>query len=181
MLGFSILESLFINILETKFVKEVYHSVLMKSLPEGGVKPAAPVADRFIYVGLDDSAGFNCYCRQTGSADVLSVEKLGACNNKKYRLNVPHKIVFYSSNEKRGHDDITARLLKAVIKTNFINLQKVTVIPDDILRSEAPTGRFKFQENTFYIAIDFFVLLDIITDNCEDEIKCNGVPNPYCI
>lgn len=181
MFGFSILESLFINVIETKFVTEVYHSVLMKPLPEGGVKPAAPVHDRFEYVGLDDSKGFNCYCRQNGSADVLKIEHLGGCNQKKYRFSVPHKLVLFNNDETRDHEAITANLIKAVMKTNYVSLQKVISIPDDILRSEAPTGRFKFQENTFYIAIDFFVLLDLVADNCEEEIKCTGVPNPYCI
>lgn len=181
MLGFSILEPLFINVLQTKFVTGVYHSVMMKPLQEGGNKPAAPVNGRFVYVGLDDTKGFTCYCRQTGSADVSGTELVGSCNRKIYTLDIPTRLVFFNANEKRSHDEIIALLVKAVIKTNSVRLQKIINTPDEILRSEAPTGRFQFRDTTFYVAIDFFVTLDLQTDSCIDEIKCEGVPNPYCI
>lgn len=181
MIGYSILEPLFTNVLQTKFVNEIYHSVMLKPIPEGGTKPAAPVNKRYKYVGLDDSKGFSCYCRTTGSSDVIDVEKIGGCNTKKHRFQVPTRLVFFNMNELRSHDEIIAILLKAVMKTNFIRLQKFITIPEEILRSEAPTGRFTFKENTFFLAIDFFLLLDIQTDNCTTEIQCEGVPNPFCL
>jgi len=180
MIGYSILEELFRNILQTKFVTGIYHSVLLKPLEKGGLKPAAPVNGRYQYVGLDDTKGFSCYCRTTGPSDVVDAEKIGGCNTRKYRFNVPHKIVFFNASEDRNHEDIIATLLKAFMKTSFIRIQKFTVIPDEILRSEAPTGRFNFRDNTLYFAIDFFVLLDLQTSNCNEEIKCEGVPNPFC-
>lgn len=181
MFGYSILNELFTNVLQTKFVTGIFHSVQLKPIPEGGSKPAAPVKGRFIPVGVNDTKGFSCYCRQSGSADVLNSERLGGCNTKKYRFQIPHRLVFYNDNEKRSHEEIIAALVKAVIKTNFLTLQKVVTIPEEILKTEAPTGRFTFTETTFYIAIDFFVLLDIQTDNCEAEIQCEGTPNPFCI
>jgi len=182
MIGYSILEPLFINVLQTKFVNEIYHSVLMKPTPEGGNKPVAPVNKRYIYVGLNDTKGFSCYCRQSGSGDVVSTESLGSCGGqKKYRFQVPTKLVFFNDNEERSHDDIIGKLVQAVIKTNFIRFQKITNNPDEILRSEAPTGKFQFKENTFYVALDFFLLLDIQVDNCTTEIQCEGIQNPYCI
>lgn len=181
MIGFSILSDLFTNIIQTKFVTGVFHSVMMKPIPGGGNKPAAPVKSRYEYVGPDDKKGFSCYCRQSGSADVTEIEKIGGCTSKKYRFQVPHRIVFYNAIEKRDHEAIIAAMLKAVMKTNMTRVQKLVTIPEEILRSEAPTGRFQFTETTLYFAIEFFVLLDVQADTCEAEIKCEGVPNPFCI
>lgn len=180
MLGYSTLIKLFDNLLATGIMTGIYHSVMMKPLKEGS-KPHAPVDGRWIYVGVDDTKGLTCYCRQNGSADVQNVEKLGACNNNKYRFQVPHRIVIYNASEKRDHEQIIALVSGAIMKTPLIRLQRIVNIPEEILRSEAPTGRFEFKDNTLYFAIEFFVLLDLQTDNCEHEIKCEGVPNPYCI
>lgn len=180
MLGYSTLINLFDNVLATQIVTGVYHSVALKPMPGGGNRPVAPVGKRYLPVGIQDTKGFTCYCRQSGSADVQSSEKLGGCNTKKYRFQVPHKLVFFSNSETRSHEEIIAKLVGAAMKTPFISLQKIITTPEELLRSEAPTGRFEFKENTLYFSIEFFVLLDLQTNNCEDEIKCEGVPNPYC-
>ena len=180
MIGFSILSNLFANIVATKFVTGVFHSVMMKPIETGGMKPAAPIQGRWQYVGIDDTKGFSCYCRQNGSADVDSVERIGSCNKNIYTLKVPQRLVFFHAIETRSHDEIIAQVLKAVISTPDVKLQKLVTIPEEILRSEAPTGRFKFKDNTLYFAIEFFVLLDIQADNCPVEIKCEGIPNPFC-
>ncbi len=180
MFGTSTLKQLFTAILQTKFVTGVHHSVKIQS-QEGIGKPVAPVNGKFIYVGIDDREGFTCYCRQTGPADVESVEKIGGCSKKKYRLQVPHRLVFYNQEETRDHDTITARLTAATMDVYLVKLQRVLTIPDDILRTESPTGRFTFRDNSFYIAIDFFVLLDVMADTCETEITCEGIDNPFCI
>lgn len=181
MIGFSILSELFTNVLQTKFVTGVFHSVMMKPVDGGGNKPAAPIKKRYEYVGPNDKTGFSCYCRQSGSADVTDIEKVGGCNVKRHRFEIPHRIVFFSDGEKRDHETIIAAILKAVMKTNKVRIQKLVTIPEEILRSEAPTGRFQFKETTLYFAIEFFVLLDVQADTCEAEIKCEGVPNPFCI
>jgi len=181
MIGYSILEPLFINVLQTKFVTEIYHSVLLKPTPEGGNKPVAPVNKRYIYVGLNDTKGFSCYCRQSGSGDVISNDRVGSCGPKIYRFQVPTKLVFFHDYEERIHDDIIGKLVQAVIKTDKVRFQKITMNPDEILRSEAPTGKFQFKESTFYVSLDFFILLDIQVDNCTTEIQCEGIQNPYCI
>lgn len=181
MIGFSILKELFDNILQTKFVPNVYHSVMLKQIENGsGVKPAAPVNGRYEYVGLDDTNGFSCYCRQNGPAEVIEAEKIGSCGMKKYRFKVPQRLVFFNENENRNHEDIQAKCLKAVMKTNMVTLQKLVTTPEEILRSESPTGRFKLKANSLYFAIEFFVLLDLLADNCESEIRCDGIDNPYC-
>lgn len=180
MIGFSILSNLFNNVLQTKFVTGIYHSVKIRS-DKTGSKPAAPVGGSYKYIGPDDSKGFTCYCRQTGSADVNTVEKIGGCNSKKLRLQVPYRLVLFNAAEKRDHETIIAAVTKAVIKTSLVKLQKIIVIPEEILRSEVPAGRFNFKENTLYFAIEFFVLLDLQADTCEEEIKCEGVQNPFCI
>lgn len=181
MIGYSILSKLFVNVIATKFVTGVYHSVMMKSLEGGGNKPAAPVNGRYVYVGVDDRKGFSCYCRQSGAADVQDIEKIGGCNTKKYKFQIPHRLVFYHANETRSHDEIIAKLTGAVMKTPMIRIQKIINLPEEILRSEAPTGRFTFNENTFYVSIEFFVLLELQTNNCDEEIQCEKVPNPFCI
>lgn len=181
MVGYSILNELFTNILQTKFVKEIYHSVILKRLDDSGTKPVAPVNGRFRFVGMDDKEGFTCYCRQTGSADVTESEKLGGCNSKKYRFQVPTRLVFFNQSEVRSHDDIISKLVGAVIKTNKIRVQKIINLPEDILRAESPTAKATLTEDSFYVAIDFFLLLDLQTDTCQEEIKCDGVPNPFCL
>lgn len=181
MIGYSILSELFTNVLQTKFVTGVYHSVMMKPIEGGGIKPAAPIKNRWAYVGPEDTKGFFCYCRQSGSADVQSSEKLGGCNTRKYRFQIPHRLVFFNASEKRNHEAIIAKITSAVMKTPFVTLQKIVTIPEEILRSEAPTGRFNFKENTLYFSIEFFVLLDLQTNTCEQEMKCEGVDNPFCL
>lgn len=181
MFGFSILSPLFNNVIETKFVKNVYHTVtLQPRLTGGGVSPAAPVSGRYIYVGVDDTNGFSCYCRQTGPLEVVKSEIIGGCNMKKYKTHVPHRLIFFNDNETRSHEDITSQIIKSVIGSAKIILSKVHINREDILKTEAPTGQFKFKAKTFYIAIDFFVVLDLQTDNCEEEIRCEEIENPYC-
>lgn len=180
MLGYSTLTNLFDNVLSAGFVTGVYHSVVMKPIPSGGNRPVAPVNKRFVGVGIEDNKGFSCYCRQTGSAEVKSSEKLGGCNVMKYRFQIPHRLVFFNDNETRSHEDIIAKITGAVMNTPLVSLQKIISIPEELLRSETPTGRFQFKENTLYFSIEFFVLLDLQRNNCEEEIKCEGVPNPYC-
>lgn len=162
-------------------MKGVYHSVRMKPLTSGGFVPAAPVNGKFIPVGIDDAKGFTCYVRQIGAAENVKEERIGGCGaNKLYRFNVPHRVVFFNNKETRSHDEITSILLKAIMKTEFVKIQRVHINHEEILRAEAPTGRYGFAEATFYMAIDFFILLDTQTDNCDTEIQCEKVANPYC-
>lgn len=180
MLGYSILKNLFANLVDTEIVRNVYHSVVLLPLPEGGFKPAAPVKGNYMYVGVDDTKGFNTYVRQTGSADVVKTEKLGSCNFNMYTFQIPFKVVFYNREEKRSHEDVLSRLMKATFSTPSIKIQRVTSNPDEILRSESPTGRFSFKNQAFYCSIDFFVLLKLQADTCESEISCAKADNPYC-
>jgi len=181
MIGFSTLSNLFNNVIATGIVNRIYHSVMLKPIDGGGNKPAAPVEGRWKYVGFDDTDGFSCYCRQTGSADVQGFNRVGGCNKKIYRFQVPCKLVLFSDFEERSHDDLIAKISGAVMKTPFINIQKIITNPDEILRSEAPTGKLTFKENTLFCSIDFFLLVDLQSDNCEEEIQCEKIPNPYCV
>lgn len=180
MLGYSILIGLFDNVISTGMVKEIFHSVLMKPMEGGGNAPHAPVNGRWKYVGIDDRKGLSSYCRQSGTAESQGSEKLGGCNTKKYRFGIPHRLVFYAATEKRDHDTIIGKIAGAVMKTPFVTIQRIINLPDELLRSEAPTGRFQFKEHTLYFSIEFLVLLDLQTDNCTTEISCEGVTNPYC-
>lgn len=180
MFGYSILNKLFVNVFLTTFVKSIYHSVTMKPATDGGIKPAASVDGRIVYVGIDDTKGFYCYCRQTGAAEIQKEVRLGGCNGKMTRFSVPHRIVFYHATEKRDHETILGKLVKAVMKTSRVKITRVHSVPEQLLQQEQPTGRFTFKGKTFYQAIDFSVLLDLQTDTCEQEITCEGIPNPFC-
>lgn len=180
MLGQSTLKELFDNIIKTTFVKGVYHSVSMKPLLKGASKPAAPVDGRFKSVGVEDTEGFSCYCRQTGPLQVQKIEKVGSCNQNIHRSTVPHRLVFFNDIEKRDHDSLTAILMKAVMKTPKIHMVSVNTDPEAILKLEAPAGKFTFKIDTYYVCINFDVFLDVKADNCEQEIVCEGVANPYC-
>jgi len=95
-------------------------------------------------------------------------------------MRIPQRLVFFNSGESRNHEDVQAKCMKAVIKTPRVTLQKLVTTPEEILRSESPTGRFQLKTDSLYFAIEFFVLLDLIADNCEEEIRCDGLANPYC-
>jgi len=179
MTGSSILKEVFANVLATRIVTGVYHSVKLQN-KQGVTKPVAPINGIFEGVGPDDTKGFTAYCRQTGPADVDKFERIGGCNSKLYTFSVPHKIVFFCDEEKRDHDSLFAKLTAAVMNTKKVRIQRLMSIPEDILRTEAPNGRFDFREYTFYAAIDFLLLLDIAEDKCGEEITCEGTPNPFC-
>lgn len=181
MFGSSILSNLFERVIETGLVNRVFHSVILEELTKGGFRPAAPVKGRFVYVGPDDTKGFGVYCRQTGQVGVDRNELIGGCDLRRYHTTIPHRLVFFRDREKRSHDDLLSRLIKAVISTPGVRLSSVTNLHKDILPQEAPTGKFKFNNMTFYVSIDFNVLLKLQTDNCEDEIGCEGLNNPFCI
>lgn len=180
MQGFSILSQLFGNVINTGLVKGVYHGVIMQNLYNGGIMPVAPVNGRYVSVGVDDRKGFTAYCRVLGSLDVDNVEKIGGCDSKIYRTRLLHRLVFFNNSEKRDHDTLTGILLKAVMSSPKIVFQKAILIRDRLLSEEAPSGKFNFTENTFYLGIDFFVLLALQAENCEQEISCQQAENPFC-
>lgn len=180
MKGFSVLKELFKSIIGTNLVSNLYHSAKLQRLNDGSFKVVAPVNNRFEYVGLEDTKGFSCYCRQTGPLEVENNEKIGSEWNKRYKVRIPHKLVFFNDKEDRDHEQISGQLVKALIGTDFVSLVRVHSNTEQILAQEAPGGKFSFNEQTFYFAIDFFVVLNLQEDNCEVEFNCNGVENPFC-
>lgn len=179
MLGYSILSNLFTNIIATKFVNSIYHSVVIES-KDGERRPVASIDGKYRYVGIQDNNGFSCYCRQIGPAEVQKTFNVAACGKNITRFQVPHRIIFFNANEERNHEDILAKLIGVTMGSYRITISRINNIREDLLRQEVPTGRFNFTENTFYQGIDFFVLLDLQTDNCEQEIRCDGLRNPFC-
>lgn len=180
MQGLSILKNLFDNLIDTGIVRNVYHSVVIRQDGDHK-KPAAPVSDRFQYVGVDDSKRFTTYCRAIGAMEVVKEEKFASCGGKNIRVQILHRLVFFNQKESRDFDDISGKLINAVLKTgNKIKFQRLVTNYQDILLQEAPTGQFKFTPSTYYTAIEFFVILDLTTNNCQQEIRCSGIENPYC-
>lgn len=180
MQGSSILNPLFTRVIDTGLVKSVYHSVILREIDKRGISPVAKINTSFKYVGIDDTKGFFAYCRQTGPLEVLEAEPIGGCQMKRYKTQIPHRLVFYNDTEKRSHDEIIAKLTKAVIGAMNIKLNKVHSDPKTILQSESPKAVFHYRPKTFYCAIDFFVLLKIQADTCETEFTCEDLQNPFC-
>jgi hypothetical protein len=181
MIGFSILSNLFDAIINTGYVTGVYHTVIQKKDSKGHIYPVAPVGNKFKPLGPNDSKGFYCYCRQVGTVDNIKEERIGGCNGKEYTLQIQHRLVFYNQDEERNHEDIFALMMKAVMSIGAtVKFQKGITVPEQVAIVEAPTGKYSFQVTTFYRAIEFFVLLKLQADDCEAEIRCKGVANPYC-
>jgi hypothetical protein len=180
MFGSSILKPLFTNLIATKVVNRVYHSVIIRT-DQSSKKPSAPVGNRYVFVGPDDQQGFYAYCRQIGNLENASEERLGSCSGWAYKTTALHRLVFFHANESRPHEDISAILLKSVMSSGpGIKFQRMISIPETIVGQEVPDGRFTFGTSTYYTAIEFLVFLKLQTDNCEQEIICEGVPNPFC-
>jgi len=168
------------NILETKFFKNVYHSVtLQPRLEGGGFSPAAQIGNRFVYVGPDDTKGFNGYIRQTGAAEVWKKDAI-SCAVTRYQMKFPFRAVFFNDKETRNFEDLTAALTKAIIKTSHVELIRINPIREEVLRTEVPAGKFQFKTSTYYVSIDFFVFLSLQADNCELVLSCSDLVNPYC-
>jgi hypothetical protein len=180
MIGFSPLSNLFTAVWNTGLVTKIFHSVLITKNKDGHIKPVAPVAGSYQYVGVEDTEGFTAYCRQAGDVEILREEPIGAAL-RYYHLQIPHRMVFFNQHETRTHEDITALLLKAVMSVpKDIRLRKAITMPVQLLQQESPTGKFTFEPGTYYAGIEFFVLLKIQADTCPQEIKCAGIPNPFC-
>lgn len=181
MINFSNLKILFENIIATGLVQDVYHSVIIREDQEGHRKPYAPIDEVYEYVGPDDTKGFHCYCRAMGPLESTNEERIGSCSTVQHRTQTLHRMVFFNIDEERFHDDLTAKLLKAFFNSGKnIRFQRAHVNIEDIITQESPTGRFFFTPSTYYIAIDFYVLLKLQSDNCIEEITCTGIKNPYC-
>lgn len=179
MFGTSILTNLFDNVKGTGLVPSVYHSVILQEITDGSKRPVAPVVGRFEYVGVNDLKGFSAYCRQTGPAEVGKTERIGGCNSYLTEFNVPHRLVFFNNQEERLHEDLTAKFVKACMMTRKVKIQKVHTIAADVLKLEVPTGNFTFSNLTYYTCIDFLLLLILQAEECEKEINCKDISNPY--
>lgn len=183
MFGFSTLSTLFENVIKTKLVKNVYHSVQLRPLINGkGKAPAAKLdSQEWKYVGIDDTKGFSCYCRKIGAAEITKREMIGGCSSQILHTIAPHSLVFFNDVEKRSHDDITAKIIKAIMLTPNVRLQRIHDDFETIRGRECPTGKFNFTTYAYYTAFDFNLFLKLQVNNCEEEITCEGVKNPFCI
>lgn len=178
MQGHSILNEIFSRLINTELMTQVYHSVIIREV-DGIRKPIAPVKGGYEYVGVQDEAGFTAYCRATGPLEIESTINVGSCQANIIRATIPHKLVFFNDHEERNHDDITGKLIQAVLGVGGVRFQRAITIPEQILSTEAG-GRFTFTPATYYTAIDFSILLRLQADECAQEFGCGGFPNPFC-
>lgn len=178
MQGFSILKGVFDFLLKTKLINEVFHSVEIVETDSNRF-PAYPIENGdLVYVGVDDSKVMNCYVRQVND---LRIEKRDQISSSvfEYEAVIPHRIVFFNDYETRNTDD----LIKIFIQLAFlpgVRLKSVIVDKEKLLQLETKPNGFKFDNKTFYSAIDFDIYFRLTRNNCEEEIGCEKIPNPYC-
>lgn len=181
MIGFSSLNDVFRNVLGTGLVKEIYHSVIIRNDGTGQVKPSAPVETKFVYVGIDDSHGFRAYQRAVTPLEWIREDRVGGCSPSRVQVRVLNRLVFFSPNETRGHDDLANALALAVIGTPGVRFQRLMTNAEDFIRQEHPTGSFHLSTADFYIAIEFYTTFWINPQSCgQPEIGC-GKKNPFCL
>lgn len=177
MIGFSILQDLFSKIIATGHVKQVFHSVIIRPDNTGNRKPSAPVGNKFVYVGIDDSKGFLCYCRAIGPLETVKVERISSLVTE-YTVQQLNRLVFYNE-FGCDHDTIAGQLVKIVMSSNETKFVRLYTDADDIIRQEQPTGTFNLPTSALYIAIEFHLTMKLIKDECEVEIS-SGLKNPFC-
>jgi hypothetical protein len=177
MQGFSVLKNVFEFLLSTQLVKEVFHSVI---IIEQGEKrfPAFPKGeDKFEYVGCSSNRVMTAYLRQSDDLKVNSVVKISSLLNS-YNVTVPHRLVFFNAREKRNHDDLLKKFLQVAFLPG-VTLNRAIIDKEKLLEQEMSQGDFSFGESDFYCAIDFEVKFVIQKNNCDLEIGCFQICNPF--
>lgn len=178
MQGFSVLKGVFDFLIDTNLIKEVFHSVEIVETDNKRF-PAYPIeSGDLVYVGVDDTKIMNCYIRQVNDLRIDRVEKISSSVSE-YETVIPHRIVFFNDHEKRNQDD----LIKIFIGVAFlpgVRLKSVIVDKEKLLQLETKPHGFKFDSKTFYSAIDIDIVFRLRRNNCEEEIGCENIKNPYC-
>lgn len=175
MIGYSTILSVIKYLLTQKLVSKVYHSV--EIFDHNAQRfPAYKKEDEFIYIGPDDTQHMTCYLREISGFTVDKTEDLGG-GKKIYRGKIGYRAVFFNDFEKRDHSDLLTSLM-AFSFYPHIQLKKLITNTEELLKEEAKVKDFTFGAQTFYKAIDFFVLLTFQANNCELNIGCESLFNP---
>lgn len=179
MQGYSILKTAFDKILDTGLTYRVFHSVKkFEDVNEGTTYPVYPSGiDEFTYVGIDDTKHMTVYCRQIDDLRVVKPELI-ASSLYNYRVAIPHRMVFFNDFEKRNQDDLLSRFIQFAFLPN-IKLLRVIVDKERLANMESTAKGFNFGDETFYAAIDFEIALTLSQQNCEIELTCDSLTNPY--
>ncbi len=177
MQGYSILNPLFLSLLNTGLVQKIYHSVIIHEQGDNRY-PAYRVGDEWHYTGVDDTKIMGCYLRQTGDLQNARTEHVTSCE-KFYITRVPYRLVFFNDHETRNHDDLQVKIMNIVFEKD---IEFVRFINDKtrLANEETALKGFNFGGNTFYAALDFFVLIRLTRNNCGTEISCGEIENPIC-
>lgn len=178
MIGYSILNNIFNQLLSDKLVTKVYHDVIIIE-EEKNRFPVFARGDEYIYVGVDDSKKMSCYFRQTGEARNVKTTFTAGCE-RAYFVKVPYRMVLFNDFEKRNFDSLNS----AFVNTMFSQGIDFTALITDrkrLLQDESSPKNFTFGASTYFVAIDFTLSVQISRNNCEEVIiGCDKLPNPVC-
>lgn len=178
MQGYSILKGVFDFLINTGLVKEVFHSVEIIETDNSRF-PAYPATDgELVYIGVDDSKIMNCYVRQTDDLRTGKRDQISS-NVFEYEVTIPHRVVFFNDHEKRNQDDLI-QIFVGIAFLPGVNLKRVIVDKEKLLQLETKPSGFKFDNSSFYAAIDIEITFRLQRNNCLQQITCASIGNPYC-
>lgn len=162
-------------ILATGYVKKVFHSCQMLQDSENNILyPAYPKGAEYTYTGIDDTHGLFAYIRTNGDAAGVPL-KIDSCG-KSYQLTVPLRVVFFNDNETQNHEELTTQLASFTFLSN-VNLVRIISDKFRLVREESPVFREKFDAQTFYVAFDITVTIQLMANDCVTK-PCTIHVNP---
>lgn len=165
------------NVLLSKGVNCVYHSVELIADEKGVKFPAYKIGNEQYFVGPDDTKPLFAYIRQTSATVRIDEKLLGGCS-KMYRISTPTRIVIFQDHVKEDFDLLTRKML-AVAFLKDVSLVSFNNNAFELAKQESPIGKFAFDATTFYLAIDVQIKLWLTVDNCNSN-DCIVYPNPIC-
>lgn len=160
------------NNLLTDFA-EVYHSVEIVTI-DNIRKPMVAVGTEWVDLSPTDE-GERIYIRRAGDDEVLDRLKIGSCTND-YAMRTPLRLVYF-----RDHASDPGRVLWLLMQSILVGSVRLrSIILDKTkLQKDESSGAYEFGPRTIYIALDFYVMWDLIRSECEEDF-CEVIPNPIC-
>lgn len=126
--------------------------------------PGLPNGDDWIDFSPTDQKEI-LYIRRNGDDEVVDELKLSSCS-KAYNMRSPLRIVFFkdhATNQAEIIFNLMQSILVAKTKLRSIKYDKWKLV------KEESSGDYKFGASTVYLAIDFYLLWELTSDNCEQN------------